>query len=160
MKKSSVILKSVINECNKHVQRMDSAYKKIEPSLPITSEKIFKLDDEEVEHIDQYIFRFSKLQDAIGNKLFKSVLAELGEEVANRPAIDIFNRMEQLGIISDYDLWKEFRDIRNELAHDYEENEKEAAEKINLIISKKTELEKYLIDIVDYLNLKELGIRN
>ena len=157
MKKSSAILESVINECNKHVQRMNSAYKKIEPSLPITSEKVFKLDEWEVEHIDQYIFRFAKLQDAIGNKLFKSVLAELGEEVTNKSAIDIFNRMEQLGIISDYDLWKEFRDIRNELAHDYEEDEHEAAEKINLIISKKPELEKYLTNIVNYLNTKKLS---
>jgi len=44
---------------------MNSAYKKIEPSLPITSEKVFKLDEWEVEHLDQYIFRFSKLQDAM-----------------------------------------------------------------------------------------------
>lgn len=96
---------------------MDSAYQKIQPSLPITSDRVFKLDDQEVEHIDQYIFRFSKLQDAIGNKLFKAVLTELGEEVANRSAIDIFNRMEQLGIIENYEIWKEFRDLRNELAH-------------------------------------------
>lgn len=138
------------------MQRMDSAYQKIQPSLPITPDRVFKLDDQEVEHIDQYIFRFSKLQDAIGNKLFKSVLTELGEEVANRSAIDIFNRMEQLGIISDYDLWKGFRDIRNELAHDYEEDEHEAAEKINLILAKKSELEKYLTEIVNYLNTKKI----
>ncbi|MDP3150345.1 MAG: hypothetical protein Q8N83_14580 [Ignavibacteria bacterium] len=156
MKSNTPILKSLLNECSKHAFWMNSAYRKLQSSLPITPDRVFKLDDQEVEHIDQYIFRFSKLQDAIGNKLFKSVLTELGEEVTDKSAIDIFNRMEQLGIIENYEVWKEFRDIRNELAYDYEEDEHEAAEKINLIISKKSDLEKYLNDIVNYLNTKKL----
>jgi len=117
LKRHTPILKALLNECSKHAFRMNSAHRKIQPSLPITPDRVFTLDEQEVEHIDQYIFRFSKLQDALGNKPFKSVLTELGEEVANRSAIDIFNRMEQFGIIEDYETWKEFRDIRNELAH-------------------------------------------
>lgn len=156
MKRKSLILKSVVSECLKHSLRLNSAYKKIQPSLPISPEKVFGLDENEVEHIDQYIFRFSKLQDAIGNKLFKAVLNELGEDFVNKSAIDIFNRLEQLEIIENYETWKELRVLRNELAHDYDEDENEAAEKINLIISKKSELEKYIIDIMNYLNGKKL----
>ena len=80
---------------------MNSAYRKLQSSLPITPDRVFKLDDQEVEHIDQYIFRFSKLQDAIGNKLFKSVLAELGEEVpTNQQSTFLIesNRLELLKI--------------------------------------------------------------
>lgn len=151
MKKKSFILKAVVNECKKHALRMNNAYNKILPSLPISPDRVFNLTDDEVEHIDQFIFRFSKLQDAIGQKLFKSVLIELGEEIENKSAIDIFNRLEQLGIIENYDIWKELRDLRNVLAHEYEEDENEAAEKLNLIFKKKVELEKYLNDIVSYL---------
>jgi len=135
---------------------LNSAYQKLQVSLPITPGRVFNLDEQEVEHLDQYIFRFSKLQDTIGNKLFKSVLLELGEEASEKSAIDIFNRMEQLGIIENYEVWKEFRDLRNELAHEYEQDENEAAEKINLIISKKSDLEKYLTDIVNYLSSKNM----
>jgi hypothetical protein len=45
---------------------LNSAYHKIQSSLPITRDRVFQLDDQEVEHLDQYIFRFAKLQDAIG----------------------------------------------------------------------------------------------
>ena len=154
MKKNDNILKNVINECKKHLLRMNNAYEKISPSLPITPERVFNLSDDEVEHIDQFIFRFSKLQDAVGQKLFKSVLISLDEEVTNKSAIDIFNRLEQLEIIENYESWKELRDIRNDLAHEYEENENEASEKINALFNKKTILEKYFNDTRNYLKNK------
>ena len=156
MKKNDNILKNVINECKKHLLRMNNAYEKIYPSLPITPERVINLSDDEVEHIDQFIFRFSKLQDSVGQKLFKSVLISLDEEVTNKSAIDIFNRLEQLEIVENYESWKELRDIRNDLAYEYEENESEASEKINALFNKKTILEKYFNDIVNYL--KDKGI--
>jgi len=154
MKKNRLILKDILNECKKHASRMNSAYEKMIPHLPIMPEKVFKLSDDEVEHIDQFIFRFSKLQDSIGQKLFKAVLTELGEEVSNKSLIDIFNRLEQLEIISDYEDWKELKNLRNVIAHEYEEDEIEAAEKLNLLFEKKTHLEKYLNDVLSYLTKK------
>jgi uncharacterized protein with HEPN domain len=159
MEKHKSILISVVNECKKHALRMNSAYEKILPGLPIKPEKVFKLNDDETEHIDQFIFRFSKLQDSISQKLFKYVLMELGEDVSNKPAIDIFNRLEQLEIINDYDEWKELKNLRNDIAHEYEENENEAAEKLNLLFEKKTQLEKYLNDILKYLTNKGIDIQ-
>ena len=155
-KKNNKILKTIISECEKHLLRMNNAYEKISPSLPITPKKILNLSDDEVEHIDQFIFRFSKLQDAIGQKLFKSVLDSLGEDLSNKSAIDIFNRLEQLEIIKDYENWKELRDIRNDVDHEYEENENEAAEKINLLLKKRVELEKYYNDILAYLKGRKI----
>ena len=135
---------------------MNFAYENISHLFTVDTKKISQLKKEEITFIDQFIYRFSKLQDALGQKLFKTVLINLDEEVTNKSSIDIFNRLEQLEIIKDYDKWKLLRDLRNELAHEYEEDEHEAAEKINLIISKKPELEKYLTDIVNYLNTKKL----
>jgi len=40
---------------------------------------------------DQSIYRFSKLQDCMGAKLFKSVLLYQGENV-NKPFLDILNQ--------------------------------------------------------------------
>jgi len=77
LKSTTPILTSILNECSKHALRLNSAYQKLQGSLPITPGRVFNLDEQEFEHLDQYIFRFSKLQDTIGNKLFKSVLLEV-----------------------------------------------------------------------------------
>ena len=135
---------------------MQFAYGKISPFFPITKERILKLKEDEISYIDQIIYRFFKLQDAIGHKLFKAVLMYLGEDVLNKSAIDIFNRLEQLEIIENYEIWKDLRDLRNELAHEYEEDEKETAEKLNTLFEKKPDLEKYLKDIRNYLEKKKI----
>jgi len=155
MKKNQYILKSILNECAKHLKRMNFAYKKISSLFPITKERISKLNEDEISYIDQIIYRFSKLQDAIGQKLFKAVLIFLDEDVINKSSIDIFNRLEQLEIIENYEIWKDLRDLRNELAHEYEEDENETAEKLNTLFEKKSDLEKYLNDIHNYLEKRE-----
>ena len=43
------------------------------------------------------------MQDVIGEKLFPALLYFLGEDISKRSFIDIFNRLEQLEIINDYD---------------------------------------------------------
>lgn len=156
MKKNEYILKSIIDECNKHFSRMNYAYEKVNSLAPFSKEQIEKLSHEDIAHIDQLIYRFTKLQDAIGQKLFKSVLQSLDEQVSNKAAIDIFNRLEQLGIIEDYEKWKELRELRNELAHEYEEDLNETAEKLNSLIKRKSDLENYLNAIIGYLEDREL----
>ena len=155
MKRPELILASVIDECRKHQGRLDYAYTKLLPKVPFTVNE--NLSDEVVASLDQYIFRFSKLQDTIGEKLFKGLLQFLGEETYNKVFLDIFNRLEQLGIIEDYDLWKELRIIRNEIAHEYDENKQELIEKVNKIINSKMKLEKYLEDVVAYLKSRNLN---
>jgi len=137
---------------------MNYAYKNLSHKFPLTSEKILKQSDEEIALLDQFIYRFSKLQDAIGQKLFKSVLILLDENVENKSAIDIFNRLEQLEVINDYETWKNLRALRNELAHEYEEDEDKLAELLNLLFEKKSQLEKYFIDILSYLSNKSFAV--
>lgn len=155
MKKKQHILKSILSECNKHLERMEFAFRKISPLFPINKERISKLNEDDISYIDQSIYRFSKLQDAIGQKLFQAVLIFLDEDVSNKSAIDIFNRLEQLEIIENYETWKDLRDLRNELAHEYEEDENETAEKLNTLFEKKANLEKYLNNIQMYLEKRD-----
>ncbi len=86
MKRNEIILASVIDECRKHQLRLEYAYGKIVPILPFTISNAGDLSDEITGHLDQYIFRFSKLQDAIGQKFFKGPLQLLGEEGYNKPS--------------------------------------------------------------------------
>lgn len=130
MKRNEIIFASVIEECRKHQLRLDYAYNKLAPKVS---------------------FRFSKLQDAIGQKLFKGLLQFLEEEIYNKPFLDIFNRLEQLDVIEDYELWNELRIIRNEIAHEYDENKNELIENLNKIINSKVKLEKYPNDVMNFI---------
>ncbi len=63
--------------------------------MPLDRQKYEQLTEDEIEHIDQFLFRFAKLQDAMGQKLFKNIMLFLDEEIENKPFIDILNRMEK-----------------------------------------------------------------
>ena len=69
--------------------------------------------------LDQFAYRYTRLQDDMGVKLMPAVLKSLGEEVALLPAIDRFARLEQLGWLESADDWQTLRLIRNQFTHDY-----------------------------------------
>lgn len=152
MNKLLTILKKYLRESDKHNSRLNRAYSKMQSFMPLTAKSIQKLTEDEIEHIDQYLYRFAKLQDVIGEKIFPALLSFLGEDISKSSFIDIFNRLEQLEIVSDYDRWVKLRLVRNELSHEYEEEPDTNAEKLNRIFNLKTDLEKYLEDIKRYLN--------
>jgi hypothetical protein len=83
--------------------RLNSAYSKIKPIIPLNAKSIKNLSEDQIVFIDQYLYRFAKLQDVIGEKLFPSVLTFIGEDVSKLSFIDIFNRLEQLEIVQDYE---------------------------------------------------------
>lgn len=90
-----------------------------------------------------------------GQRLFKNVLLFLGEELDNKSFVDIFNRLEQLNIISDYDNWLELRAVRNEIAYEYEDNPAENAIEINKIYEMKDNLVTYFTQIKNYLDARK-----
>lgn len=111
--------------------------------MPLDENRYLQLMDDEIEHIDQFLYRFSKLQDTIGEKLFPLMLEFLKEEhVKNKPFIDVLNRLEQLGLLEDKNTWLELRKIRNNINHQYEDEAKQATEGLNAIYAAKPVLEK------------------
>jgi hypothetical protein len=67
--------------------------------MPLDAKRYQQLTDDEIEHIDQFLFRFAKLQDAMGEKLFLLILEFLKEEnTRNKPFIDILNRQLPNGV--------------------------------------------------------------
>jgi hypothetical protein len=71
--------------------------------------------------LDQFAYRYTRLQDDLGARLLPAALKALSEEVSTMPAIDRFNRLEQLGWLPSADEWLELRQIRNQFAHEYPE---------------------------------------
>jgi len=92
-------------------------------------------DFEAVKTIDTFIYRFSKIQDYMGEKLFPAVLDMLGEYKTSMSFKDILNELERLELIQSVRQWMEFREIRNALTHEYPENTNEIIEGIELAVN-------------------------
>ena len=92
-----------LNESYKHLLRLENAFEALQKNyiFPITIDdfKLVLVCTEHLAYSDQIIYRFSKLQDCMGAKLFKSVLLYEGENV-NKPFLDILNRLEDIDIIN------------------------------------------------------------
>ena len=138
-----------LDEAYKHLARLSNALDELNKNYCFPLDKdSFKELLNNIQYLafsDQVIYRFSKLQDCMGAKLFKSLLLYQGENI-NKPFLDILNQLEKMDII-DVDEWFEIRDLRNEIAHDYEDNDYVAINILNSINKLKGELLKILDDI-------------
>ena len=65
---------------------------------------------------DQILFRFTKLQDALGERLVPATLQCLAESFEEWPMRDRLDRLEGYLRVDD---WLRWRELRNRLAHEY-----------------------------------------
>jgi hypothetical protein len=126
-------LKEAVQLCKIHVERMSFAYEKTIKLFPLTEEKFILIEPEELSFIDQLIFRFSKLQDCMGGKLFPAILENLGEEIIGVPFIDILSKLEKLNLLENTKDWLLLRETRNIVTHEYPFVTKEVIDGLNLL---------------------------
>ena len=126
-------LRETFEICDSHLRRMIFAKSKVLSHLPVSLETYYSLSDETISFLDQFIYRFSKLQDVIGSRLFPILLDSLAETTDDKAFIDILNRLERLEIIDSALKWSELRKIRNDIAHEYPSSLLERLEGINLL---------------------------
>jgi len=138
-----------LHEAYVHLARIDEALDELGKKyrFPIVREQFTELLTNRIElaFADQIIYRFSKAQDTIGAKLFKAFLLYQGENV-DRPFLDILNELEKLHIV-DVEEWFVLREIRNDIAHDYEDNQDQAMHILNNIYQYRGELRQILVEI-------------
>jgi len=138
-----------LKETRIHINRINEAFEELLQNyqFPLIKHNFEDLINNKINlaFADQIIYRFSKAQDTMGAKLFKTYMLSQGENI-DRPFLDILNSLEKLNILN-VDEWFELREIRNEIAHDYEDNEELALNILNSIYKHKVELEK----IITYL---------
>jgi len=137
-------LRQTFDICAIHIKRMEFAKSKVEAYLPLNRDNFYSLNDETISYLDQYIFRFTKLQDIMGNRLFPLTLEALAESVAEKPFIDILNRLEKLGILDSSFSWVQLRKIRNDIAHEYPASLIERIEGMNHLFDNLEELKQII----------------
>lgn len=151
-------LNQAYQTCRMHLTRLEFAFSKIEGYFPISSETYQLITNEEMSYFDQFIYRFTKLQDAIGSKLFKSILINLGEDTQDLAFIDVVEKLEKLQIIRSAEEWFQLREIRNLLTHEYPFHEQEVLDDLNLLfnryqllVSNWTQIEAFVLRKFTYL---------
>ncbi len=108
-------------------------------------------DKENVKTIDAFIYRFVKLQDYMGEKLFKELLRSLLEYKDNMSMLDVLDKLEKLEIIKSSDRWLDYREIRNKLTHEYPDNQDEIIDGIKISLEYFREIVKLVIGIKSYI---------
>ena len=134
-------------EAKKHIQKIQSAKKVLKNVMPLNEENFIRLNEREQDKLDILIFRFAKLQDLLGRKIFRAILSYSGYEI-NLPFVEILSELERERLL-EVDRWMALRDTRNAIAHEYPNEELQLANELNFIYN---EVE-YLIELTQ--NLEE-----
>lgn len=104
-------LKETLAICDLHHQRMMFAFESLAKYFPLTESKLSQVSPIELALFDQLIYRFSKLQDSMGTRLFKQLLELLEEDVSGLPFLDILFKLEKLNLLESAKDWIELRRI-------------------------------------------------
>ena len=102
-----------------------------------TIDEFNHLDTPQKAVLEAYLKRFSSLQDYLGAKVFRTLLDMAG--ISYSKMSEVLTLIEKEEIVS-LDRWIEFRNIRNELEHDYPDELEEALKDL-----------KYCVDSFEYM---------
>ena len=115
----SLPLTDALRQCDRHVQRMRRAMERI--PFPLDGHELAEDNEDLITVIDQFVFRYTKLQDALGEHVLRQFCSQiLLELVEDSPFADILALLERRGYLTSED-WRMQRAMRNTLTHEYPE---------------------------------------
>ncbi|MDM8557388.1 hypothetical protein [Candidatus Parabeggiatoa sp. HSG14] len=142
-----------LEKCEKAKNNLEYTLTGLQDIFPLDGEKLANLSREMVEKIDAMSTRFSRLQDLLGNRVFRSLT--LLESEPRQRFLDVLNLMESRGIIESTQNWIELRNMRNEASHDYIEDTDKLAVVLTdiftqapLLIETVNQVERYATDVL------------
>ena len=100
----------------------------------LTPDDYTHLNKDDRRLLDQFAYRYTRLQDDMGARLMPAVLKVLGEDISPMSAIDRFTRLEQLGWLKSADEWLSLRQLLNQFSHDYPDSLTERFERLQAAI--------------------------
>jgi len=145
-------LKLYFAEAKGHIDKIKKANAVLNEVMPINADTLESLSEARQDKLDILAFRFSKLQDILGDKIFRMVLEYSGFNT-QRSFVELLGELEREGLL-DLDLWIELRGARNKIAHEYPYDHEKLVSAINFIytnsdylITLTQKLEEYFYEI-------------
>ena len=133
-------IKDAIEECDKHLLRIHESFARISNKFPLDIDVYKNFSSEDVMAIDQFLYRYTKLQDKIGSSLIKNICIYLDGDNDLRTFIDNLHVLEKYDILTSVAEWEELREIRNSLTHEYTNRVEQQVEMLNSLIQYKVVL--------------------
>ena len=124
-----------LKEASIQIERLEDVLERLKNIYPLDLNKLENVGSYEKDMLDTLAFRFAKLQDLIGSRIFREFLKEMGYIVEEKTFLEILKEIEKEGVI-DIDSWGEFREVRNFLSHEYPYSLEDRVEAINYLIYK------------------------
>jgi len=138
-------LEYYFNEAKKHINKIENSNRVLAEVMPIDITTFENLSEQQQDKLDILAFRFSKLQDLLGDKIFRNILEYSGFNV-QQSFVKLLAELEKEEIL-DINRWISLRDARNKIAHEYPDNEESLISSINFIYQNSD----YLIELTDRL---------
>lgn len=126
-------LQHIQTVCQGHADALSEAMQDMQLRA-LTTDDYSHLNKDDRRLLDQFAYRYTRLQDDMGARLMPAVLKALGEDISPMSAIDRFARLEQLGWLRSADDWQTLRQVRNQFAHDYPDSPTERFERLQAAI--------------------------
>jgi predicted Ser/Thr protein kinase len=119
--KNREALQAILKECRTHAEVLQEAKEELGDAR-FDENTVTRISIQQRRLLDQLAYRFSKLQDSMGMKLLPMLL-DLAEEPLSEDATfaEKLQRLERLGALESVEGWRQLREIRNQIAHEYED---------------------------------------
>lgn len=126
-------LHEIINIADIHADRIKMALDELRLIFPLDQSKVVNLNQQELLLIELLASRFAKLQDFLGRKMINEVLGLTGDLIESSTMLDKINQLERMEIIESTELWKDMREARNHISHEYPDKPELTAKYLNQI---------------------------
>lgn len=137
-----VALRGALAAASRHRQRIREALAHLDAAtLPDSAAAMLAVPYATLASAELLLSRFAKLQDLLGAKVFRLVLALTAEPIAPTATfIDVLHHLERLGALPSAAGWRRLRELRNTLAHDYPDDPEAAAAALQAVVRAVPEL--------------------
>ncbi len=132
-------LRNQLKKVQAHYKALKEFYTEIEKlEFDYTLSSYENLNVSQKALLEAYLKRFASLQDYLGAKVFKTLLDKAG--ISYVKMSEVLALIEKEGIIN-LDRWIEFRNLRNQLEHEYPDEIEDALKDLRHCVESFYELE-------------------
>ncbi|NOT13866.1 MAG: hypothetical protein HOP23_18945 [Methylococcaceae bacterium] len=141
-----------LGECDLHVEVLAEALEEAHTWLPFSAETIQNITKSQLRILDQIAYRFTKLQDTMGQKVLPTILELAQEPIApDSTFAEKLNWLERMGALPSSEELKKLRVARNAIVQEYPDDRDLRSSAINRFIDGAMQLNALYVFVSRYI---------